>query len=119
MSGFRIVLALLLLGQIEVKAKNYQGLTYFDAWTTVVTYFSEQTGEKNSYWLTGAEEYMETEDQRGEDKRSRESHYLSFTIKETNCLTTENITPIMCAFKNNGFDTTRLDELPGLFNSNS
>ncbi|XP_036595501.1 cathelicidin antimicrobial peptide-like [Trichosurus vulpecula] len=96
MASFRIVLPLLLLGLIKVKATNNQGLTYFDALTIAVTYFNEETNETNSFWLTAAEPQPHW------NNTSREPHYLSFTAKETDCRTTENITPITCAFKKNG-----------------
>ncbi|XP_072455563.1 cathelicidin antimicrobial peptide-like [Notamacropus eugenii] len=96
MTDFRIMLPLLFLGLIEVKATNNQGLSYFDALTIAVTYFNEETNETNSFWLTAAEPQPHW------NNTSREPHYLSFTAKETNCQTTENLTPITCAFKKNG-----------------
>ncbi|XP_043824032.1 antibacterial peptide PMAP-23-like [Dromiciops gliroides] len=96
MASFKIVLPLLFLGLIEAKAIQNQGLTYFDALTIAVTSYNEKTDEKNSFWFTAAEAQPKW------DNHSRKPHYLSFTVKETTCLTTENITPVACDFKENG-----------------
>nr|XP_020854908.1 cathelicidin-7-like [Phascolarctos cinereus] len=108
MAGFRIGLPLFLLGLIEVKAANIKGLTYYDALTMAVTYFNKETDEKNSFWFTAAEPPPDW-------NTSREPYHVSFTAKETDCLTAENITPVTCAFKKNGSDTTGLDEFRGPF----
>ncbi|KAM9094430.1 antibacterial peptide PMAP-23-like [Sarcophilus harrisii] len=97
MASFKIVLPLLLLSLIEVKASNDQeGLTYIDALTIAVTYVNENSEDKNAYWLNGHELQPQW------NNTSREPHYLSFIVKETNCLTTQTLTPIACAFKENG-----------------
>ncbi|XP_044533086.1 antibacterial peptide PMAP-36-like [Gracilinanus agilis] len=96
MASFRILLPLLLLGLIEVKATEVRGLSYFDALTIAMSYFNGKSEEKNAYWISAIEPQLKWDD------KSKEPHYMGFTIQETECLKTETRTPSRCDLKKDG-----------------